>query len=206
MPRVPMHRIETAEDYRKLRDRGVFEPVFIGSREQGPIAVPCGNTLLVRPALIAANAYNPNYVSADKMNLLARSIIDNGFCFPVVSIWDDAQACFVVIDGFHRTLIASAEWLGLDYVPLVVLAHDITQRMAATVQFNKARGVHQVDLDAEVIRALIEQGLDEPEIAARLGIDLEAVHRYKQVTGVAELFRNADWSMSWEMREEDDPQ
>lgn len=58
--------------------------------------------------------------------------------------------------------------------------------MLATVLFNKARGFHQVDLDADVIRALIEQGLTEDEIAEKLQIDLETVLRYKQLTGIAE--------------------
>jgi len=76
--------------------------------------------------------------------------------------------------------------------------------MAATVQFNKARGVHQVDLDADVIRALIEQGMSESDISIHLGIDEETVHRYKQITGVAELFKNTPYSASWEMVETDD--
>jgi DNA invertase Pin-like site-specific DNA recombinase len=75
--------------------------------------------------------------------------------------------------------------------------------MTATVQFNKARGVHQVDLDAEVIRALIEQGMGEEEIAAKLGIDEDTVHRYKQLTGIAELFKNTTYSTAWEMVEGD---
>lgn len=125
------------------------------------------------------------------------SILDNGFCFPIVTIWDNDEEKLVIIDGFHRSLIGSAEWLDLDYLPVVVLDHDISQRMAATVQFNKARGVHQVDLDADVIRALIEQGKTEDEISVSLGIDPDTIHRYKQLTGIAELFKNADYSMPW---------
>ena len=98
---------------------------------------------------------------------------------------------------------SGSDWLDFDYVPVVVLAHDVTKRMVATVQFNKARGVHQVDLDADLVRALIEQGLSEDDVAARLGMDSESVHRYKQITGVAELFKNAEYSMSWEVVEDD---
>jgi hypothetical protein len=73
--------------------------------------------------------------------------------------------------------------------------------MTATVQFNKARGVHQVDLDAEVIRGLIEQGMSEDEISIHLGIDLDTIHRYKQLTGIADLFKNAPYSQAWEVEE-----
>jgi ParB-like chromosome segregation protein Spo0J len=195
-------RVDTIDDFHAAR--GAMRPVTIRSRTRGEIPVPCCSTVLVRTDLIQANAYNPNSVSGDKMELLATSILDNGFCFPVVAIWDDEAAKFVIIDGFHRTTIGGPDWLDFDYLPVVVLPHDISKRMAATVQFNKARGVHQVDLDADVVRALIEQGMEEPEIAAKLGMDLEAVHRYKQITGIAELFANTEYSMSWEIAEQQD--
>ena len=89
------------------------------------------------------------------------------------------------------------KWLGMTHVPVAVLGHDATQRMVATWQFNKARGSHEVDLDADLIRALIQQGMDEDKIAEHLGIDLDTVHRYKQITGIAELFKSAEYSMSW---------
>lgn len=188
-------RIETAEQYRALRR----EPEHIVSRTNGRVPVPCASTLLVARSLVVSNLYNPNSVSDDKMLLLRQSILDNGFCFPIVTIWDDEQERFVIIDGFHRNLISSGEWLDFDYVPIVVLQHDIGQRMVATSQFNKARGVHQVDLDAELIRKLIEQGMSEDDIATHLGIDLETIHRYKSITGVAELFKSSAWSTAWEI-------
>jgi ParB-like chromosome segregation protein Spo0J len=162
------------------------------------VAMAAMHTLLARRELVIANTYNPNHVPPEKMDLLVRSIQENGFCFPIVTIFDP-ETGFVIIDGFHRRRVADPDFLDLPYVPIVVLDHDISQRMAATIQFNKARGVHQVDLDAEVIRALIHQGLSEPEIAVKLGIEEDAVHRYKQLTGVAELFKNAAYSPSWEV-------
>lgn len=193
------HYIDSVEQWLQIRE--TLQPVYINSRKHGRVEVPCANTVLVSTSLIVANNYNPNYVPKDKMELLRQSILDNGFCFPVVTIWDEEQERFVVIDGFHRSTIGSLDWLGFDYIPLVTLNHSIAQRMAATVQFNKARGVHQVDLDAEVIRGLIEQGLSEEEISIHLGLDLETIHRYKQLTGIAELFKNAQYSASWEMVE-----
>lgn len=188
--------IETPDDFRAIRQ--TLTPQTIISKRTGKtISVPCVHTLLVARSLVRANSYNPNAVPKEKMKLLRQSIIDNGFCFPIVTIWDDADEVFVIIDGFHRNLIASGDWLDLEYVPVVFVEHDISKRMYATVQFNKARGVHQVDLDAEVIRSLIEAGQSEDEIADHLGIDLETVHRYKQLTGIADLFKGSEYSMSW---------
>ncbi len=193
--------IDTYDDWTAAR-AGISIPTLLGTHGER-VAVPCMRTLLVRIDLVVANDYNPNSVPPDKMALLRQSIVDNGWCFPVVTIADDERRQFVVIDGFHRTLIGSGEWLGLGHIPIVVLAHDMTKRLAATVQFNKARGHHQVDLDAEVIRKLVEQGLTDDDIAERLAIDTDTVHRYKQVSGVAALFANTPYSIGWEMVDDD---
>lgn len=189
------HYINTLDEFKKLRQE--LKPAYITSKRYGKIPVPCANTILVARDLIIANNYNPNFVAKNKMNLLKQSIRDNGFCFPIVTIFDDAEEKFIVIDGFHRKTMGDPVWLDLDYIPLVFVEHDISKRMYATVQFNKARGVHQVDLDADVIRALIEQGKNEDEISIHLGIDIETIHRYKQLTGIADLFKNAEYSMPW---------
>lgn len=195
-----MIRIDSADDFEAVRPS--LAPVVAISKRNAAIAIPCATTLLVKRGLVIANNYNPNFVSKDKMLLLKQSICDNGFCFPVVTIWDDAERRFVIIDGFHRYTLSGPDWLDIDYIPVVFLAHDISQRMVATVQFNKARGVHQVDLDADVIRALIQQGMTEEEISIHLGIDVETIYRYKQLTGIADLFKNAEYSMSWTTMEE----
>lgn len=195
-----MLRVETAADFVALRP--ALEPVTITSRTHGAIPVPCMTTLLVRAELVVENLYNPNSVPPDKMELLQQSILDNGVAFPVVTVWDDDQQKFVVVDGAHRTMMLGVSWLDCDYIPVVVLPHGVEKRLAATWQFNKARGVHQVDLDADLIRRLVEQGLSDDEIAVRLGVDTDTVFRYKQVTGIAELFRGAEWSSAWEVDDE----
>lgn len=167
----------------------------------GAVTFPCLAVRMVPRGRVRANDYNPNAVSPDKMELLRQSILDNGFCFPIVTIHDAETDSFVIVDGFHRYIVAGPEWLDLPEVPVVVLEHDMARRLAATWQFNKARGHHQVDLDAQVIRRLLEQGQTEEEIATHLGIDLDTVHRYKQVTGIAALFARTPLSTAWEIEE-----
>ena len=198
-----IERIDTMAEFIAIRP--LIVPVYIISRVRGPILVPCMNTLLVRYDLVLENLYNPNSVSPDKLNGLAfESIPDNGMCFPVLVICDEEQVRFVIVDGAHRTRALGPDWLDCDYIPVVILPHDMSKRLAATWQFNKLRGHHQVDLDAELIRRMIEQGMSDECIAAKLTVDVDTVYRYKQVTGVAELFRNAEWSRAWEMREDED--
>lgn len=166
------------------------------------VDIPCLSVKLVDREDVVANNYNPNNVAKDKMELLKQSIIDNGFCFPIVVIYDNDLGKYVIIDGFHRYTICSRDWLDIKQIPVVVLKHDISKRMVATVQFNKARGVHQVDMDAEIIRSLISQGLTEKDICDKLKIDAETVLRYKTLTGIVDLFNNIDYSPSWSIAEE----
>ena len=162
--------------------------------------IPCKNIRLVNRNMIIANCYNPNNVPKDKMLLLKQSIIDNGFCYPIITIYDEEIDKYIIIDGFHRFMICQKEWLDIEEIPIIVLDHDITKRMTATIQFNKARGVHQVDLDADLIRKLSEQGLTDEEISIHLGIDIDTVYRYKQLTGISDLFKNVVYSLSWEIK------
>ena len=194
--------IDTIDQYLAYRKTAV--PVYVPGKRNRRILIPCANTILVSRLLVIANTYNPNHVSDDKVDLLRLSILDNGFAFPIVVIWDDDAQQFVVVDGYHRYFVSGPKWLGMSHVPVAVLAHNAAQRMIATWQFNKARGSHEVDLDADLIRALIQQGMTEDEIVTHLGIDLDTVHRYKQLTGMAELFQNAQYSMSWNIVEVSD--
>lgn len=167
---------------------------------KGQIPLPCMDVRLVPVDQVQANNYNPNSVPKNNMILLQESIVSNGFCFPIVAIWDDESEKYVIVDGFHRYTVLK-DYLQASEIPIVVLKHNSAQRMAATVQFNRARGVHQVELMGDLVRALAEQGLHDDDISKRLGMELEEVFRLKQVTGIAELFKNQTYSRAWEMTE-----
>lgn len=172
----------------------------IHSKKYGEINLPCMEPIIVPIEKVVANNYNPNNVSENNMQLLLQSILDNGFCFPVVTIHDEVIDRYIVIDGFHRYIIFK-DYLEADHIPIIVLQHTLAQRMAATVQFNRARGVHQVELMGDLVQALVEQGLEDEEIAKHLGMEAEEVYRLKQITGIAELFKNQTYSKSWRMEE-----
>lgn len=168
--------------------------------KKGPIKLPCLNVQVVDISQVQANNYNPNNVPSNNMALLEESILANGFCFPVVTVWDPDQEKYIIVDGFHRYLIFR-DWLEAKQLPIIVLEHDVSQRMAATVQFNRARGVHQVDLMGDLVQALVQQGVPDEDISQRLGMEAEEVFRLKQITGIAELFKNQTYSKAWEMVE-----
>ncbi|MCK9326104.1 MAG: ParB/RepB/Spo0J family partition protein [Bacteroidales bacterium] len=168
--------------------------------KKGPVKLPLLDVRVVPIGQVQANNYNPNAVASNNMDLLEESILSNGFCFAIVTVWDPDSEKYIIVDGFHRYLIFR-DYLEAKELPIIVLEHDISQRMAATVQFNRARGVHQVELMGDLVQALVQQGVDDEDIAQRLGMEAEEVFRLKQITGIAELFKNQLYSKAWEMQE-----
>lgn len=171
--------------------------------KKGDIKLPCMEIKIVDINIVQANTYNPNSVASNNMALLEESILSNGFCFAVVTVWDPDSEKYIIVDGFHRYLIFR-DWLQAKQIPIICLEHDISQRMAATIQFNRARGVHQVELMGDLVQAMVEQGVADDEIATKLGMEIEEVFRLKQITGIAELFKHQVYSKSWEMMEVDE--
>lgn len=170
--------------------------------KKGSIPLPCMTPIIVPIEKVHCNDYNPNHVPKRKMELLEESIELNGFCFPVVCVYDeDHEGEYTIVDGFHRYTIFK-DYLGATEIPIVINARsNPADRMSATVQFNRARGVHGVEEMSDLVLKMLQQGCEEDEIAKELGMELEEVFRLKQVSGIAEIFKNQDYSKSWEMED-----
>lgn len=168
--------------------------------KKGSVALPVLEPIIVPIHQVQANSYNPNAVSDNNMDLLVESILANGFCFAVVTIWDPDAEKYIIVDGFHRYQVFR-DVLEATELPIIVLNQTMAERMEATVQFNRARGIHQVELMGDLVRSLVEQGVDDDEIARKLGMETEEVFRLKQITGIAELFKHQIYSKSWTMME-----
>lgn len=186
-------KINTVEDYNNWKSN-------CSIYEENGIKFPVLNAVLVHKDLIQPNDYNPNHVAKDKMELLKTSIVENGFAFGIVAIFDDEIEKFVIIDGYHRDVITGSKWLNLTYKPLIVLNHSMEKRLAATVQFNKARGVHKIDLNAELVKRMVELGMDDFEICKQLGIDADEFLRLKRNVKIADIYKDLSFSNSWEVK------
>lgn len=170
--------------------------------EKGDLVLPCMTPKMVPISQVHTNSFyeNPNHVSRNNMELLEHSILFNGFCFPVVCVdSEDYPGEYEIVDGHHRYLIFR-DYLKADEIPIVINARSKhSDRMAATVEFNRARGVHGVEEMSDLVRRMLSQGCTDDEIAKECGMELEEVLRLKQITGIAEVFKNQVYSTAWEM-------
>ena len=55
----------------------------------------------------------------------------------------------------------------------------------------------------DLVKALAGEGITDEQIAVSLGMEMDEVYRLKQITGVAELFKNQLYSPAWEMKDMD---
>lgn len=163
----------------------------------------------VRADQLSANDYNPNTVAAPEMRLLQLSIMQDGYTQPIVA-WP-VDGGYEVVDGFHRNRVGrevgAVTKRVMGRLPISVINSDRTaqeDRVAATIRHNRARGVHQVDAMSEIVLDLARRGKSDDWIAEELGMEPDEVLRLKQVTAMAVLFADRDFSEAWEAAIESD--
>lgn len=139
------------------------------------------------------------------MKLLKLSIQKDGITMPVVvADQKKKRVPYVVVDGFHRTGVVRDVKSVNDslhgYLPVSKLNKSIEDRITSTVRHNMARGTHQVELSSKLVAMLKKHNWTNERIGMELGMDADEVLRLKQITGLAELFKDKQFSDSWEIK------
>jgi ParB-like chromosome segregation protein Spo0J len=164
---------------------------------------PVDLVLWVKSDIVGKNDYNPNNVANPEMKLLETSIVEDGYTQPVVS-WETNNV-YEVVDGFHRSRVGkeSKEVIKRThgYLPIVKVNNERTargDRMASTIRHNRARGKHSVSGMSEIVQELSRRRWSNEKIGHELGMEPDEVLRLKQVTGLAELYKEREFSEAWE--------
>ncbi len=176
---------------------------------------PVDCVLWVESKNVIANDYNPNEVAPPEMKLLEHSIRHDGYTQPIVTALYDQigkeaeKDTREVIDGFHRSRVGKeSEYVSsrmMGYLPVVTIKNDRTQktdRMAATVRHNRARGQHKVDSMSEMVLELKKRNWSDKKIGKELGMEPDEVLRLAQVSGLAEAFADHKFNEAWEIEPE----
>ena len=164
---------------------------------------PVDCVLWVPNATVVANDYNPNSVAPPEMKLLEHSITEDGYTQPIVSF--DEGEVKTVIDGFHRHRVGkeskTVKARVHGYLPVVVInseREDRNDRIAATIRHNRARGKHRVDAMSDIVVELKRRNWSDEKIGRELGMDPDEVLRLCQISGLAEMFADKEFSEAWE--------
>jgi ParB-like chromosome segregation protein Spo0J len=166
-----------------------------------PSLPPICATKLLPLSAINANDYNPNKMGKPESRLLQHSIEQDGLTLPIIVNQESAHETYTLIDGFHRyELVKSHPHLQplTGYIPALILNKTRSKAIATSVRHNIARGVHQVELTADMVMMLKQLNWSNNQIGIELGMDKDEVLRMQQTTGLAQLFIGDDFSNSWE--------
>lgn len=159
---------------------------------------PVDRVIWVPMDMVKANNYNPNAVAKQEMQLLYTSIREDGYTQPIVTIWSEQEKKYIIVDGFHRNLIArmykDIAQRNRGCLPIVVIDKDINDRMASTVRHNRARGKHSVDGMTNIIYNMIKNGESDAVICKKLGMEPLELVKLKHITGFAKMFKNYKYS------------
>ena len=105
---------------------------------------------------------------------------------------------YEIVDGYHRYTVMLThkdiyEREG-GKLPVVVIDKDISNRMASTIRHNRARGSHSIELMMNIVGELKKSGMSDQWIMKEIGMDADELLRYKQLSGIAELFVDRDYT------------
>lgn len=153
---------------------------------------------------IEANNYNPNHVAKREMDLLYQSIKCDGYTMPIVCFYDPDRDKYIIVDGFHRyTIMLRYKDIyerEAGHLPVSVIEKDLSDRMASTIRHNRARGKHEVELQASLV-AMLKAGWDELKIMKELGMTLEEVQRLIGIKGIASEIMGVPYSIERQIKE-----
>ncbi|MGK0269466.1 MAG: ParB-like chromosome segregation protein Spo0J [Cocleimonas sp.] len=162
---------------------------------------PVYNVMAVHIDKIQANSYNPNSVAPPEMKLLEKSIWEDGYTMPIVCYYLASIDKYEIVDGYHRytTMLNSKKIRDREnsMLPVSTIDKDQTNRMASTIRHNRARGEHGIDLMVNIVGELVESGMSDQWILKNIGMDADELLRLKQVSGLAAMFKNKEFSDGW---------
>lgn len=150
---------------------------------------------------IHANAYNPNHVAPPEMKLLYESIKQDGYTMPIV-VYPLGNGEYEIVDRYHRytTMLLHRDIYEREggMLPCSIIDKDVSNRMASTIRHNRARGSHSIELMMNIVGELKKAGMSDAWIMKEIGMDADELLRFKQLSGLAELFRDREYSQSKE--------
>ena len=201
---ILLNRISSMEIDEKIE---MINKIKISLHEISPFkSEPVDCVVWVKNTNVVANDYNPNSVAPPEMKLLEQSINEDGYTQPIVA-WK-INNNYEVVDGFHRNRVGKESKIINErihgYLPLSIINEERTDRgnrIAATIRHNRARGKHRVESMSDIVIELKNRNWTNDRIAKNLGMEEDEILRLCQITGLADMFSDQEFSKSWDIED-----
>ena len=144
---------------------------------------PVYNVISVPIDKVVANTYNPNVVAPPEMKLLELSIWEDGYTMPCVCYYIPEKDIYELVDGFHRYKVMKT-------------SQRIFEREKGLLPVVVIRGTHSIELMTEIVAELTKAGMSDTWVMRNIGMDKDELLRLKQISGLAELFADKEFSLT----------
>lgn len=106
------------------------------------------------------------------------------------------------IDAYNQIKVGKK--LGMEKLPVVIMNNNRlnrNDRIASTIRHNRARGKHIIQAMSDIVIELKNRNWKNERIARELGMEEDEVLRLCQITGLASLFKDDEFSKSWDIKD-----
>lgn len=151
---------------------------------------------------IGPNDYNPNKQPPPEHRLLKVSIMQDGWTQPIVVFDDGSGEKPVIVDGEHRWRVSADKEIAAltdGKVPVVRISGDREHRMMSTIRHNRARGEHHILPMADIVKTLIQGGIEKEDIQFLLQMEDEEVERLAEASTLPDKVTRShqDFNKGW---------
>jgi len=147
---------------------------------------------------IHASTFDSNCVASPEMELLYKSILEDGYTMPIVCYYIKEDDSYEIVDGYHRyrIMLDNKDIYNREngMLPVSVIDKPDADRMASTIRHNSARASHSTELMAGIVAELTEAGMLDAWIIKNIGVDKEELLRLKKISGLASLYKDREFS------------
>jgi hypothetical protein len=125
-----------------------------------------GDTVMIDPAEVEPNPWNPNRLPDHIMEALTENIRRHGFNQSITIRRKDDDSAWQIVDGEHRWEAASQ--IGLEAIPCTIVEMDDSTAKSETLAMNKLRGEMEPVEVAKILKE-IEEDISLSELASYTG-------------------------------------
>ena len=147
---------------------------------------------------VVANSYNPNVVAPPEMKLLELSIWEDGYTMPCVCYYDAERDRYELVDGYHRYLVLKTSKRIYErergLLPVAVI-EKISRTHGLDHPPQPGAGNAQRRADERDRRRTDRARMSDQWIMRHIGMDRDELLRLKQITGLADLFADKEFSL-----------
>lgn len=165
---------------------------------------PVDCVLWEKSEFVETQKTNVNVMASPESELLYQSISNDGYTMPC-PIFKQPDGLLRIVDGTQRRRmerthkdISESTFARIPTTRIRQTQEGEADRIASMIRHNRSRGSHDITLMSKIVGELVEAGMSDAWIIKHLGFDREEMLRLKQITGLASLFHDVDFSKAWD--------